>query len=70
MNIAKLLDKRRVQWSELERLCDAMEARGRTDKASGAHHQGAEGIARFSTLYRAACATWRWPMPTSCRRGR
>ena len=56
MNVAKLLDRRRAQWSELESLCDAMEARGRTDRASGAHHSGAEGIARFSTLYRAACA--------------
>ena len=56
MNVAKLLDKRRVQWSELESLCDAMEARGRTDNAAGAHHHGAEGISRFATLYRAACA--------------
>ncbi len=56
MNVAKLLEKRRVQWSELESLCDAMEARGRTDNAAGAHHHGAEGISRFSTLYRAACA--------------
>ncbi len=56
MNVAKLLEKRKGQWSELERLCDAMEARGRTDRAAGSHHQGAEGIARFSTLYRAACA--------------
>ena len=56
MNVAKLLEKRRVQWTELERLCDAMESRGRTDKAGGAHHKGAEGISRFSTLYRAACA--------------
>lgn len=56
MNIAKLLEKRRVQWSELERLCDAMEARGRTDRASGASHYGAQGISRFSSLYRAACA--------------
>ena len=56
MNPAKLLEKRRDQWSELENLCDAMESKGRTDKAGGAHHQGAEGIARFSTLYRSACA--------------
>ena len=56
MNVAKLLEKRRVQWSELERLCDAMEVRGRTDKSGFKHHQGAQGIARFSTLYRAACA--------------
>jgi uncharacterized membrane protein SpoIIM required for sporulation len=56
VNIAKLLDRRRAQWTELESLCDAMESRGRTDRAGGAHHRGAEGIARFSTLYRAACA--------------
>lgn len=56
MNPAKLLEKRRDQWSELESLCDAMESKGQTDKAGGAHHQGAEGIARFSTLYRSACA--------------
>jgi uncharacterized membrane protein SpoIIM required for sporulation len=56
MNVAKLLEKRRVQWSELERLCDAMEIRGRTDKSGFKHHRGAQGIARFSTLYRAACA--------------
>ena len=53
MNVAALLEKRRVQWTELENLCDAMELRGRTDKAG---RRGAEGIARFSTLYRAACA--------------
>ena len=56
MNVAKLLENRRGQWNELESLCDAMESRGRTDKAGGAHHRGAEGISRFSTLYRAACA--------------
>jgi uncharacterized membrane protein SpoIIM required for sporulation len=56
MNVAKLLEKRRVQWSELEKLCDAMEMRGRTEKTGLKKHQGAEGIARFSTLYRAACA--------------
>jgi uncharacterized membrane protein SpoIIM required for sporulation len=53
MNVASLLDKRRVQWAELENLCDAMEARGRTEKAG---QYGAQGISRFSTLYRAACA--------------
>lgn len=56
MNVAALLEKRRHQWTELENLCDAMEVRGRTDKASGAGHAGAQGISRFSTLYRAACA--------------
>ncbi len=43
-------------WRELETLCDAMEIRGRTDKAGAPQHQGAAGVARFSTLYRAACA--------------
>lgn len=56
MNVAKLLEQRRVQWGELETLCDAMETRGRTDKGGAARHRGAEGIAHFSTLYRAACA--------------
>ncbi len=56
MNVATLLEKRRVQWTELERLCDAMEVRGKTDSARGPGHRGAEGVSRFSTLYRAACA--------------
>jgi len=56
MNVAKLLEKRRVQWNELEVLCDAMETSGRTHKSGVANHRGARGIARFSTLYRAACA--------------
>ena len=56
MNVAVILEKRRVQWAELESLCDAMEARGKTDRAGGAQHRGAAGISRFATLYRAACA--------------
>lgn len=56
MNVAKLLEKRRVQWNELELLCAAMEVRGRTEKAGSEQHQGAAGVSRFSTLYRAACA--------------
>jgi uncharacterized membrane protein SpoIIM required for sporulation len=56
MNVAKLLEKRRVQWNELERLCAAMEVRGRTEQAGSEHHQGAAGVSRFSVLYRAACA--------------
>ncbi|MCO8121408.1 stage II sporulation protein M [Stieleria sp. TO1_6] len=55
MNVAKLLDKRRVDWTELEKLCEAMELRGRTESVS-AKHRGAAGVARFSSLYRAACA--------------
>ncbi len=56
MNVASMLDKRRVQWAELEKLCDAMEIRGRTDRAGGDAHVGAAGVSRFSTLYRSACA--------------
>jgi uncharacterized membrane protein SpoIIM required for sporulation len=55
MNIAKLLDKRRSNWSELERLCEAMEVGGKTVKA-GEQYRGAAGIVRFATLYRGACA--------------
>ena len=50
MNVAKLLEKRRLQWAELENLCSQMEARGRTQFG------GAMGISRFATLYRSACA--------------
>ncbi|MEM0925165.1 MAG: stage II sporulation protein M [Planctomycetota bacterium] len=66
MNVAKLLEKRRADWSELEALCDAMEIRGRTDAATVKKSlrspqnirdsRGAKGILRFSSLYRAACA--------------
>ena len=56
MNVATLLEKRRDQWRELETLCDAMEVRGRTDKAGAPEHRGAAGVSRFSMLYRAACA--------------
>lgn len=55
MNVAKLLEKRRQDWTELERLCESMELRGRTDGVSE-KHRGAAGVIRFSTLYRAACA--------------
>lgn len=55
MNVAKLLEKRQNDWNELERLCESMEIRGRTDAVSTGH-RGAAGIARFSFLYRAACA--------------
>ena len=56
MNVAKLLEKRRNQWSELERLCDSMETRGRTDKTHDPKHRGAQGISRFAALYRSTCA--------------
>jgi len=55
MNIAKLLEKRRGNWQELERLCEAMEVGGKTAKA-GKEYDGAYGIVRFATLYRGACA--------------
>jgi uncharacterized membrane protein SpoIIM required for sporulation len=56
MNVANLLEKRKRQWTELEQLCDSMETRGRTGKTGKSHHQGAAGVSRFATLYRAACA--------------
>lgn len=49
MNVALLLEKRRVQWAELERLCDQMELSVRSGASS-------QQVARFATLYRAACA--------------
>lgn len=55
MNIAKLLEKRRTNWEELDRLCDAMEHSGRVSKA-GQAYQGVGGISRFASLYRGACA--------------
>jgi len=56
VNVAKLLENRRQQWHELERLCDAMELRGRTDAGTAPKHRGAAGIVRFASLYRSACA--------------
>ncbi|WP_164101906.1 stage II sporulation protein M [Candidatus Laterigemmans baculatus] len=50
MNIAKLLEQRRLQWTELERLCGELEVRGRTQQRSAA------AVSRFATLYRSACA--------------
>lgn len=56
MNIAKLLETRRIQWDELESLCSAMETRGRTDGTHRGEHRSAAGVSRFATLYRSACA--------------
>ena len=56
MNVAALLEKRRVQWNELEHICNAMEVRGKASKTGQPQHRGGPGVARFSTLYRAACA--------------
>ena len=50
MNVAKLLEQRRTQWAELEKLCADLEVRG---KASAG---GALAISRFASLYRSACA--------------
>ncbi len=50
MNFAKVLERRQQQWIELEKLCDSLELSGK-DKRNGA-----AGISRFASLYRAACA--------------
>jgi uncharacterized membrane protein SpoIIM required for sporulation len=49
MKVAELLEQRRQNWIELERLCDQLEKRSR-------RALGAETVSRFATLYRAACA--------------
>ena len=49
MKVAQLLETRRQNWHELERLCLEME-RHQLRKA------GARSVARFAALYRAACA--------------
>lgn len=48
MKVVELLEIRRENWRELERLCDTVERRRRAP--------GSEGIVRFAALYRAACA--------------
>lgn len=50
MNIAKLLEERRLQWAELEGLCSELEIGGR------AREKRAATVSRFATLYRSACA--------------
>jgi uncharacterized membrane protein SpoIIM required for sporulation len=49
MRVAEILESRRGNWHELERLCDAMEAREK-------NALGAAGVSRFAEMYRAACA--------------
>jgi uncharacterized membrane protein SpoIIM required for sporulation len=49
MKVSELLDSRRANWRELEALCYLMEGRSR-------QRVPAEKVARFSMLYRAACA--------------
>ncbi|KAA1258884.1 hypothetical protein LF1_14080 [Rubripirellula obstinata] len=56
MNVAALLENRRDQWAELELFCDALEKRGKVSASMAANYQGSQGIARFSALYRSACA--------------
>lgn len=49
MKVVELLEQRRQNWHELERLCDQMERRSK-------RALGAESIHRFAHLYRDACA--------------
>ncbi len=49
MKVAELLDLRRRNWQELERLCDDVQAQR-------AANLNPASISRFATLYRAACA--------------
>lgn len=49
MKVAELLESRQANWRQLEQLCVQMEGRQRR-KLGGA------GMARFASLYRAACA--------------
>jgi uncharacterized membrane protein SpoIIM required for sporulation len=48
MKVSKLLERRRQQWGDLEKLCRELERRG--ERALSA-----EAISRFASLYRAAC---------------
>jgi uncharacterized membrane protein SpoIIM required for sporulation len=50
MKVAELLEARRRNWQELERLCMEMESRKSRRNLSSA------ALARFAALYRAACA--------------
>jgi uncharacterized membrane protein SpoIIM required for sporulation len=49
MKVVELLEQRRQNWSELERLCEQIERRSKRSL-------GPESIHRFAHLYRAACA--------------
>ena len=49
MKVAELLELRRKNWAELERLCDRLAA-GRAKALRAAD------VSRFASLYRAACA--------------
>ncbi|MEM6688202.1 MAG: stage II sporulation protein M, partial [Planctomycetota bacterium] len=56
MNVAKLLAEHQPQWRELEAFCDAFEVRGKAAASVPADRRGAEGVAKFASLYRGACA--------------
>src|SRR5918994_1793544 len=49
MKVADILERRRANWQELEKLSAQMESLGRRKMSSFA-------LSRFATLYRAACA--------------
>ena len=49
MRIAELLEKRRQGWLELERMCDLLQ------KAQFPFSRQGAQVAKFSSLYRAAC---------------
>jgi hypothetical protein len=49
MRVSELLESRRPNWRELEHLCNAMKGRSR-------RRLPAAMVARFSALYRSACA--------------
>ncbi len=49
MKVAELLERRRRNWHELERLCQEMQTRRKRD-------MGAATVSKFAALYRAACA--------------
>jgi uncharacterized membrane protein SpoIIM required for sporulation len=49
MKVVELLEARRENWRHLEQLCTAMQTKGR-------RRLDGEGVARFTSLYRAACA--------------
>src|SRR6188474_574483 len=50
MKVAELLERRRQNWTELERYCERMHASGSAGKLPPAQ------MSRFAALYRAACA--------------
>lgn len=50
MKVAELLDRRRQNWTELERYCERMQTSGSAGKLPPAQ------MSRFAALYRAACA--------------